>query len=345
MSPDAEALSPDVPSTAFGPYLLITFGLAWGVLVLYLLAPGGVTRALGEISARHPLFILAVYAPAIAAIAVVTRTTGFSGLRRFLSRLSLWRCSPYWYGFLLVGIGAIYVTGAWLKGTLFTAPWPFTGLGPLLAAMAFMLVLGPVEEIGWRGVALPILQRRFVPLVASLILGVVWGVWHLPAFFLSGTPQGAWGFTPFLIGAVATSVIVTPLFNASGGSVLLAALFHFQLNNPIWPDAQPHDTIVFIAAALAIVALNRTTMFSRASAVTRVVPVGPAGDATPEPASGPAPRADLETRTGSRVACGWVTLKRSTDDREQRSSRGVGWWRHTWFTAHRPDRSRESRCV
>lgn len=270
MSPDAEsALSSDVPSRALGPYLLIAFGVAWGVLVLYALAPDG---ALGEISAGHPLFILAVYAPALAAIAVVAWTTGRSGLWRFASRLSLWRCSPYWYGFLLVGIGVIYVTGASLKGTLLSAPWPFTGVGSLLAAMAFMLVLGPMEEFGWRGVALPILQRRFAPFVASLILGVVWGVWHLPAFFLSGTPQSAWGFTPFLIGATATSVIVTPLFNASGGSVLLAVLFHFQLNNPLWPDAQPYDTIVFVAAAMAVVALNRTTMFTRTGAVTRVVP-------------------------------------------------------------------------
>jgi uncharacterized protein len=325
MSPESEAArDADVPSGALGPYVLITFGLAWGLVVLYLLAPDWMRHALGEISARHPLFILAVYAPAIAAVAVVAWTTGRSGLWRFFSRLSLWRCSPYWYGFLLVGIGAIYVLGAWLKGTLGSDPWPFEGLGPLLAAMAFMLVLGPMEEFGWRGVALPILQRRFTPLAASLILGVVWGVWHLPAFFLSGTPQSAWGFTPFLIGALAVSVIVTPLFNASGGSVLLAALFHFQLNNPLWPDAQPHDTIVFGAAALVVVALNRTTMFTRAGAVTRVVPVGPVGDVTPELGSGPAPRADLEARSSSRLERSLVTVKWSTGDREQRDGCGVG---------------------
>ena len=61
---------------------------------------------------------------------------------------------------------------------------------------AAALLIGPVEEIGWRGVALPLLQRRYAPLWASLILGAFWGFWHLPAFLLSGTEQSAWSFGP-----------------------------------------------------------------------------------------------------------------------------------------------------
>ena len=65
---------------------------------------------------------------------------------------------------------------------------------------------------------------------------------------------------------------MTALFNASRGSILLPALFHFQCNNPIWPDAQPYDTITFVAAAVAIVWLNRTDMFRRAGAAIDVIP-------------------------------------------------------------------------
>jgi uncharacterized protein len=89
-----------------------------------------------------------------------------------------------------------------------------------------MAIKGPVEEIGRRGLALPLFQRRFSPIWASLILGMIWGIWHLPAFLLSGTPQSAWSFTPFFVGAVAISVIVTPMFNHSCGSIFLPALFH-----------------------------------------------------------------------------------------------------------------------
>jgi hypothetical protein len=107
-------------------------------------------------------------------------------------------------------------------------------------------------------------------------LGIIWGFWHLPAFLLSGTPQSAWSFTPFFVGTVALSVIVTALFNASGGSILLPALFHFQYINPIWPDAQPYDTGVFLAAAFLIIWLNRKAMVRRAGAVTDVIPSGAA---------------------------------------------------------------------
>ncbi len=73
-------------------------------------------------------------------------------------------------------------------------------------------------------------------------------------------------------GSVALSVIVTQLFNKSRGSILLPALFHFQCNNPIWPDAQPCDTFAFAAAAVLVVWINRKAMFSRECAVTEVVP-------------------------------------------------------------------------
>jgi hypothetical protein len=145
-------------------------------------------------------------------------------------------------------------------------------MAPMLCALALTLVIGPVEELGWRGLALPLLQRRLVPLWAGLVLGLVWSAWHFPAFLLSGTPQGAWSYMPFLIGSTAISVIVTPLFNASRGSMLLPALIHFQANNPLWPDAQPYDTYFFVAAALVVVWLNRQMMFNRHGAVTIVVP-------------------------------------------------------------------------
>jgi uncharacterized protein len=253
------------------PFLLITFGLAWGLGVVLVVYGERLVEVFGELSASHPLFILAVYSPAIAAVALVLWRTGTRGLARYLSRLLLWRCSLGWYAYLLAGIPLIYVTAAVAQGV--EVSMPFTSLGALLAAMGFMLVLGPVEELGWRGLALPLLQRRLAPLWAGLILGLIWGIWHLPAFFLSGTPQSAWGFTPFLVGAVAVSVILTPLFNRSGGSILLAALYHFQLNNPLWPDAQPYDHVFFVAAAVLTVWLHRDTMFQRGRGVTEVVPI------------------------------------------------------------------------
>jgi uncharacterized protein len=273
MSADVTAPRPSIVLTSsLLPFMLMTFVLAWGILAIIVVFNDQVTAALGELSGSHPLFMLAVYSPAIAALVLVTLRSGPQGLIGFLSRLLLWRCSAGWYAFLLLGIPAIFVAGSLLGGTLFEKTFPFASMAQVLGAMVFMLILGPVEEIGWRGYALPLLQRKLAPIWAGLVLGVIWGVWHLPAFFLEGTPQSAWGFMPFFLGSVAVSVILTPMFNASRGSILLAALFHFQLINPLWPDAQPYDTYLFVLVAMIVVWIHRATMFGRSDAVTEVVP-------------------------------------------------------------------------
>ena len=144
-----------------------------------------------ELTGQHPLFFLAVYSPAIAAFILVIYMSGLGGLRRYFSRLLLWRCSPIWYVFLIVGIPMLFFFGSELKGNLFDDPFPFSSFQPLILAFAMTMIKGPVEEFDWRGLALPLLQRRFAPIWAALILGIIWGFWHLPAFLLSGTQQSA----------------------------------------------------------------------------------------------------------------------------------------------------------
>ncbi|MCB2166137.1 MAG: CPBP family intramembrane metalloprotease [Deltaproteobacteria bacterium] len=250
----------------------MAFGLTWGLLALYILLPGRMNVVFGELTGHHPLFFLAVYAPAIAAIVIVAYHSGLSGLRHYFSRLLLWRCPPAWYVFLILGIPLLFIGGAAIKGNLLAEPLPFSSFKALLMALILMAIKGPIEEFGWRGFALPLIQRKFAPIWAGLMVGIIWGGWHFPAFLLSGTPQSAWSFTPFFIGSVAASVIMTPLFNASHGSILLPALFHFQLINPIWPDAQPYDTIFFLGAAALVVWLNRKKMFRQVDGIQDVIP-------------------------------------------------------------------------
>lgn len=261
-----------IPLIALVPFLFISFGLAWGILALYIFLPLRMTTLFGQLTGQHPLFYLAVYAPAIAAFAVIIYNAGMKGFFRYLGRMLLWRCSGLWYAFLVVGIPLFFYGGSAMKGNLFTEPFPFSSFHSLVVALALFAIKGPVEEFGWRGVALPLLQRKLAPFWAGLILGIIWGLWHLPAFLLSGTQQSAWSFTPFFLGSVAISVIMTPLFNASNGSILLPALFHFQLINPVWPDAQPYDTYLLLFAAVLIVWLNRKTIFRKEGAFTSVIP-------------------------------------------------------------------------
>jgi len=255
------------------PFFAIAFGLAWGIIALLIFFPDQTEAIFGPMGYTNPLFVLAVYSPAVAGIFLVWRHCGTKGLGSYLHRLTLWRMPAVWWMFLAVGIPSCFYLGAAIKGTI-TDPFPFSPWYGVLPALATGLVIGPIEEFGWRGVALPLLQRRFAPLGSSLILGVIWGLWHLPAFFLSGSPQSAWSFGPFFIGALAITIIMTAMFNAARGSLLIAALFHFQVNGPAWPDAQPWDTLVFAIVALVVVLLSRRTMLSREGAVTNVIMAG-----------------------------------------------------------------------
>jgi len=250
-------------------FMAITFGLGWGMGVMLFLFTDQIEALFGPISGTNPVFILLVWSPAIAGIALVWRHYGRIGVGSFLRRLTLWRMPPAWWVFLLLGIPAVKYIGAAFNGT--AGDFPFSPWYGLIPAMAVALFIGPVEELGWRGVALPLLQRRFAPLWSALILGAFWAVWHAPAFLLSGTPQNAWSFGPYLFGVLALSVIITPLFNAAHGSILMAALFHFQMNGPAWPDAQPWENYLFAAVAIVVVVLNRKTMFTRTDAATDVL--------------------------------------------------------------------------
>ena len=106
----------------------------------------------------------------------------------------------------------------------------------ILPYAVLILLFGPLpEELGWRGYALDGLQARWNAVEASLILGVVWAVWHVPLFFMIGTYQAELGvltlpFWEFMIGATLTSVLYTWIYNHTGRSILGAVLFHFSGN-------------------------------------------------------------------------------------------------------------------
>jgi uncharacterized protein len=176
----------------------------------------------------NPLIgLLGLFGPALAAMIVTAITEGRPGVRVLLGRVALWRVPVPWY---LVAIGLPAVL-ALLAASL--SAW----LGPAvlrvgqLTVLDFVLVVLVVgEELGWRGYALPKLLHRFSPLVASVILGVLWWLWHLPTFFIPRTPQFGQPIAAFLIMTTAYSILMTWVFLKTRGSVLIATLFHGAIN-------------------------------------------------------------------------------------------------------------------
>ena len=145
--------------------------------------------------------------------------------RRILQFKLGWRW--YMFTFLIVIAGtAGQLTINKLLGNTFPGSLFLAQLGNFLP----LLILGPLsEEIGWRGYALGRLQTRWNGLASSLMIGVVWALWHLPLFFMVGTLQHELGllFIGFLVGFMANSVCYTWLYNNTKKSLWSAILFHW----------------------------------------------------------------------------------------------------------------------
>ncbi|MEZ5012151.1 MAG: CPBP family intramembrane glutamic endopeptidase, partial [Bacteroidales bacterium] len=101
----------------------------------------------------------------------------------------------------------------------------------VLTLLLAILISGPLgEELGWRGFALPLMLKRQSAISAALLLGLIWGLWHLPSFFMSGLPQVELQIPVFIIAALSLSVIVTWIFVNTNYNLFLTFLFHYTLN-------------------------------------------------------------------------------------------------------------------
>ncbi|MFP4266260.1 MAG: CPBP family intramembrane glutamic endopeptidase [Desulfonatronovibrionaceae bacterium] len=159
---------------------------------------------------------------------------GRSGVVDLLRRFLIWRVKLRWYVFAILGLPVIKVLIGYLlsgSGKAFLAFSP-ASLALYPAAYIPHFFFGPLfEEAAWRGFALPRLQGLHGPLKGTFILGILWGVWHLPVYLPSniqnsGMMAGIVSFTVFLIVTLAMTVIFTWLFNNTKGSLLLAVLLH-----------------------------------------------------------------------------------------------------------------------
>ncbi|PZG55350.1 CPBP family intramembrane metalloprotease domain-containing protein [Spongiactinospora gelatinilytica] len=210
---------------AWIPYILSGTGL--GVWEWSFPAVLGTTQILGMLPGAY-------LGPIVSAYLVTRIADGRPGVRRWTARLWKWRVSWRWYLGVLVGVpGALTVTSLAISGGQIQAP-PAQVLVLYLPLMLLQFITtGIAEEPGWRDFALPRLQAKYGPVVATLILGPLWGVWHLPLFL------SEWGGWPdvqpltvvqFVASCVTLSIVMTWVFNRTGESLPLAIILHIGIN-------------------------------------------------------------------------------------------------------------------
>lgn len=227
----------------------------------------------------HPAFrltlLLAGGGPALAATAVTYIMDGKDGLLALYRPLKQWRVSWRWYGAALLGPVLIFGSAAVLPAVWSGTAVPLN-VSSLWYAFIFLLIsnllINVWEEVGWRGFALPRWQHRYNALLSALIVGLLWGLWHLPLFFVIGHPFNSEPFTPWLVGVMADSVIYSWLYNSTGGSLFIVTLFHAATNAvgaQFYTGSHLAVTVVVILAALLLTAVFGPKNLARKDRVAR----------------------------------------------------------------------------
>ena len=218
-------------------YFILTYAISWSFMIPVALTAQGLVKW----QVPYSLYYFASFGPLSAALIVTALIEGLPGIRQLLGRLLKWQVGIGYYVFAVlfpIGFFALavlanrIVTGELadlrLLGEVDYLPY----LTPLGVLGIWLVTYGMGEETGWRGFALPHLQRTHSAASATLILAIFWAGWHLPAFFFRDTyiDMGILGFPLFFFQMLFTTMVFTWLYNSTGGSLLLVVLFHAVFN-------------------------------------------------------------------------------------------------------------------
>lgn len=203
------------------------------------------------------LYLLGLLGPSVSAVFLSARFEGWMGVKRLLKGALRWRFNPIWYFFAIFMVALLKFVNIGVHIKAIPTPWQWMNFGFIFIIGQLWVVIG--EEYGWRGFALPRLQNRTGSLGASLVLGFLWASWHLPMFFIPGSPQYTdsffSSFSRYVCLVTFWSIIMTMLYNRTRGSVLVCMLFHAFLNIAAFTIRMPREANMMLYLYIPIVIL------------------------------------------------------------------------------------------
>jgi uncharacterized protein len=256
-------------------FFALTFAISWGIGGAFLMLRATLEPLFGPLGQRNPVFYAVAYAPTLSALILAAVLGGSASVKSLFATFA----RPFAVIWLIVAtlmIPAVALVLALILPIFGYTGWPVT-IRDILVSVPVALFgswqlfknTGPLgEELGWRGYALPRLLQKWNALTASMLLGLMWTLWHIPAFFLAEVMgQSFGGFLWWALDTFAFTIVITWLYLRANSNVLVAGLIpHFVINGMGAAGAwlsRPAEAVALALVAVAIVVWNRELFLGR----------------------------------------------------------------------------------
>lgn len=249
-------------------FFILTFLFSWGLWLPSILVGLGFELGLDAEAYTAITIPIGAFAPLIAAVALIIHKHGWKEAWSFIRSGFDFKVKPLYLGLALLIPIIIHAIAHYLAplmgfevaNSLLPENLPVPPI--VLSIPYFVLMLfigGGQEEYGWRGYALDPLQEKLGTNTASLIIGALWGLWHLPLWVMPGEPHSSYPFIAFLIMTISISVVYSWLYNISNKKLIVALFFHAMSNTaaPLipylhWQEGKP-ETAYWVYAGVNVV--------------------------------------------------------------------------------------------
>lgn len=218
-----------------GTFFLLTFLLSWIIWIPLDLSHFGIGPLSIPEGISNIVRLLGVLMPATVALILTGWSSGREGLQSLLNRLTIWRVGGKWWAAATLIQPALLLLAALAYNLIVSkpplSPVPIGSMAALFVTCIFLLIAALGEEIGWRGVALPTLQGRYSALASSVILGLLWGAWHIPFWLLMDTiDQFGSMYLALNFLLLPLTFFITWIFNHTRSSLLMPVILHLTFN-------------------------------------------------------------------------------------------------------------------
>jgi membrane protease YdiL (CAAX protease family) len=240
-------------------FILQAYLISWSITAPLVLSSNGIL----DIGLPQSLTILASFGPTISSVILWAQEKGIKNIPNYLLGCLKPITKPVWTLVALLGPGAVGALSVFLGTFIRGSPPDFrwaAGLSAFPVVFLFVFFLGgPLgEEYGWRGYALPQLLDKYGWIKGNLILGAVWGLWHLPLFWIIGTPQSEIPLIGFILQIMGTTFIYSWIMQGTEGSIFTAMVFHTAGNAfagfiPFLPLVQTGGNIYSFSVFIALI--------------------------------------------------------------------------------------------